>query len=251
VSEPSPFLLIFLLLGAAALSFFGLRGLFEIRDALRNGELERINAIRWWPATRAFCGLCAAVPVYLATRSMGTPGLAAAACAAALGYSVAPLFRDEARRRAEQGLLDELALHLDLIALVMEAGGSLTAAITACGERAPDGPLRRAWARAAIEIHAGAPVHEVLREIDLRLGMRAFSTLVTVLRGADRAGLDAAVVLRERARQSAASRFARAERLARAAPLKLWAAMALCMAPCTPLVLAFPLSRFLAQIFDR
>ena len=191
------------------------------------------------------------MPVYLATRSLGPAGIAAAACVAGLGYAVAPLFRDEARRRAEQGMLDELALHLDLIALVMESGGSLNAAVTACAERAPEGPLRRAWARASLDIHAGTPVHDVLRELDQRLAIRAFSTLVAMLRGADRAGLDAAGILRERARQAAASRFARAERLARAAPLKLWATMALCLAPCTPLILAFPLSRLLAQVFDR
>ena len=103
-----------------------------------------------------------------------------------------------------------------------------------CAERAPDGPLRRAWARAVLEIHGGAELLDVLRAIDQRIGLRSFSTLVTALRGAERAGIDAALVVRERARQAAASRFARAERLARVAPLKLWATMMLCIAPCTP-----------------
>jgi|SRR6185503_13680903 len=251
MSEASPLLLVVLLLGAGAVAVLGLHGMLEIRAALRSGELDRMASIRFWPATRAFCGLGAAIPVYLATQSLGVGAFGAAACTAGLGYAVTPLFRDEARRRAEQALLDELALHLDLMALVVESGGSFTAAFTACAERAPEGPLRRAWARAVLEIHAGAEVHEVLRDLDLRLGIRAFSTLVTLLRGADRAGLDPAAVLRDRARQAAASRFARAERLARAAPLKLWATMALCLVPCTPLVLAFPLSKWLAQIFDR
>ena len=70
------------------------------------------------------------------------------------------------------------------------------------------------------------------------------------LRSAERAGVDAGAVLRERARQAAASRFARAERLARAAPLKLWATLMLCIAPCTLLVLAFPVAQLLA-LFDR
>jgi len=251
MSDASPLLLVVVLLGIGAVAVLGLHGLLEIRAALRSGELDRMVSVRFWPATRAFCGLSAAVPVYLATQSLGAGALGAAACTAGLGYAVCPLFRDEARRRAEQALLDELALHLDLIALVMESGGSLTAALGACAERAPDGPLRRAWARIVLEIHAGAPVLDVLRDLDQRLGIRAFSTLVTLLRGADRAGLDVTAVLRDRARQAAASRFARAERLARAAPLKLWATMALCLVPCTPLVLAFPLSRLLAQVFDR
>jgi len=243
-------LLVILLLGAGALSVLGLRGLLEIRDAMRDGELERVKSGRFWPVTRAFCGMCAAAPVFFATRSLGLGAWAAALCAAALGYAVAPLFRDEALRRARQSLLDELALHLDLIALVVESGGSLTSAITACAERSPEGPLRRAWARALVDIHGGTPVIEVLREMEQRLELRPFSTLVATLRGAERTGLDVAPVLRERARQAAAGRFAHAERLARAAPLKLWATMALCLAPCTPLILAFPLSRLLAQLFD-
>jgi tight adherence protein C len=57
-------------------------------------------------------------------------------------------------------------------------------------------------------------------------------------------------VLRERARQAAAARFARAERRARVAPLRLWATLMLCIAPCTLLVLAFPVARLLALLFD-
>ena len=114
-------------------------------------------------------------------------------------------FLAEIRHRAEQALLDELALHLDLIALAMEAGSSLTSALTACAERAPDGPLRRCWSRAVLEIHAGTPPQDVLRELEQRIGLRPFSTLVMALRMAERAGVSAAVVLRERARQAAAA----------------------------------------------
>jgi tight adherence protein C len=177
--------------------------------------------------------------------------LGSAATTAALGYAVAPRFRDALRQRAAQALLDELALHLDLFALAVEAGGSLSSALAACAERAPDGALRRCWSRAVLEVHAGAPVHDVLRDLDLRIGLRAFSSFVTALRCAERAGADAAVVLRERARQAAASRFARAEQRARAAPLRLWATLMLCIAPCTLLVLAFPVARLMAFLVER
>ena len=101
-----------------------------------------------------------------------------------------------------------------------------------------------------LQIHSGVPAQEALRELEQRIGIRAFSTFVAALRSADRAGIDAAVILRERARQAAATRFARAERLARAAPLKLWATLMLCIAPCTLLVLAFPVAKLLAMIAD-
>jgi pilus assembly protein TadC len=234
----------------AALALPGLRGLLDIRDALHRGELQRLSAPLQWPATRAFLGFLAATPVYLATASLGPGALAAALATGALGFAVAPLFLASLKRRAEQALLDELALHLDLIALAVEAGSSLTSALNACAERAPDGPLRRAWARAVLDIHAGADVHETLREIEQRLALRPFSVAVLALRSAERLGVDAGVVLRERARQAAAGRFARAERLARAAPLKLWATLMLCIAPCTLLVLAVPVAQLLARVFD-
>jgi len=249
VSVPELLPLLLVLVGGA-LAVPGCRGLLDIGEALQRGELHRLSAPRHWMATRAFLGFVAAVPVFLATASLGFGALGAALATGALGFAVAPLFLASLGRRAEQGLLDELAVHLDLIALAVEAGSSLTSALNACAERAPDGPLRRAWARAALDIHAGAEVQEVLREIEQRVALRPLSLAVLALRSAERAGVDAGTVLRERARQAAASRFARAERLARAAPLKLWATLMLCIAPCTLLVLAFPVAQLLALVFD-
>jgi tight adherence protein C len=250
VGEPPVFFLLLLALVSAVPGVIALRGLVQIRQALRFAAFEQLSAPPHWRITRAFLGLLAAVPVYLVVTPLGAGALPAALLVAALGYAVAPHFLAEVRRRAEQRLLDELALHLDLIALALESGASLTSALTACAERMPDGALQRCWARAVLQIHAGAPAVEVLRELDQRIGLRAFSSFVAALRSAERAGADAAVILRERARQAAAGRFARAERLARAAPLKLWATLVLCIAPCTLLVLAFPVSQLLAGLLD-
>jgi len=251
MNDTSPLILAMLAVTACAVGIPGLGGVFDIQAALRLGELDRLAAPRHWRATRAFIGVLAALPVYIATASLGPSALGSALVVALLGYALSPWLLREARRRAQQALLDELTLHLDLMALVLESGSSLKAAITACAERAPDGPLRRAWVGAMLEIHAGTEVLEVLRAMDQRIGLRAFSVLVAALRAAERTGLDAAVVVRERARQAAAARFARAERLARVAPLKLWATMLLCIAPCTLLVLAYPVARLLALVADR
>jgi tight adherence protein C len=247
----SPMIFAICALAAFGLSIPAFRGFRDIHDALWNGELQRLGAPLHWPVVRIFGGLLAALPVYVAARPLGASALAAALAVAALGYAVAPHFLRAVRRRAEQALVDELALHLELMALVTESGGSLTAALGACVERAPDGPLRRAWKDALGEICAGAETNEVLRALDQKTGVRPISTLVMALRSADRAGTGLPLLLRERARQAAAGRFARAERLARAAPLKLWATLMLCLAPCTLLVLAFPLAELMATLFDR
>jgi len=243
--------LVFLLAGAAgvfALSVYGLRGLLDIRDALRTADLARLSAPEHWQLTRAWFGAVAGIPMLMAASRLGAAAWLAGAATAALGYWVAPEFLAAARRRVECEVLDDLALHLDLAALAMEAGSSLPAALALCTERAPPGALQRALSRVVLEIHAGAEVLEALRGFEQRVGLRPVSSLVAALRSAERLNMDLAQVLRERARQSAGYRFARAERLARAAPLKLWAALVLAIAPCSVVVLAFPIAHLLARV---
>jgi tight adherence protein C len=233
------------------LSVFGLRGLLEIREALRLAELDRLSAPAHWQVTRAWLGMAAAVPAYFAGAALGSGAWLAAAAVAALGYQVAPKFLASARQRVERELLDDLPVHLDLIALALEAGGALPSALATCAHRAPEGALRRAWARVILEIHAGAEPLDALRALEQRTGLKPLAVLVMALRSAEKFGIPAAQVFRERARQSAAQRFAHAERRARAAPLKLWAALVLCIAPCTLVVLAFPVARLLAIILGH
>lgn len=229
-----------------ALSVFGLRGFVDIRDALRFGELARLDAPDHWTLTRASGGALVAAPVMAATISLGTTGLLAASSAAAIGFAVAPQFLASARRRVEREMLDDLPLHLDLLALALEGGSSLPTAFVACSERAPEGALRRAWQRTLAEQGVDAEPLEILRALEQRVGLAPMRSLLQSLRAAHKLGVDFAPVLRDKARQCAAQRFARAEYVARAAPLKLWAALLLCLAPCSVVVLAFPVARMLA-----
>ena len=242
-----------LLLAAAALfalSVFGLRGLLDIHDALRFAELPRLASPAHWLLTRVWLGSLAAIPVFFAVSSLANGAWITAVAVTGLGYAVAPRFLASARQRVELELLDDLALHLDLIALALEAGRPFPAALAACVHRAPEGALRRAWSRVVLDIHAGAEPLEALRTVEQRMGFKPLAALVSALRAAEKSGLPAAQVFRERARQSAAQNFARAEHRARAAPLKLWAALVLCIAPCTVLVLAFPLAHVLMKLVD-
>ena len=245
------FALLILVAAVFGLSVFGLRGLLDIREALKFAELNRLASPAHWQATRAWLGVMAAVPVYFAGPAFASGAWLAAAAVAGLGYWVAPQFLESARRRVEQEMLDDLAVHFDLIALAMEAGAELPAALATCAHRAPEGALRRAWARVILEIQAGAEPLEALRALEQRTGLAPLAVLVTALRSAEKFRLPAAQVFRERARQAAAQRFARAERLARAAPLRLWAALVLAIVPCTFVVLAFPLARLLVLITGR
>jgi tight adherence protein C len=234
--------------GVFAVSVFGLRGLLDIREALRGAELTRLGEPDHWQATRAWAGAAAGIPMLIVTSRLGHAAWLAAAAVSALAFWAAPQFLAAARQRVEREVSDDLAIHLDLIALAMEAGSSLPAAIAICAERAPDGALRRAWRRVILEMHGGVEPLDALRALEQRVGIKPLTSLVAALRTAERFNLEPAQVLRERARQSAVQRFARAEHLARAAPLKLWAALVLAIAPCTFVVLAFPIAHLLARV---
>jgi tight adherence protein C len=231
-----------------ALGVHGLRGLLAIHAALREAEVDRITPPVHWSATRALVGALMALPMLWLTRGLGLVALFLGCAIAAAGYWLSPRLLDLARRRLQQRLLDDLALHLDLIALAMESGSSWGAALVLCVERSPDGPLRRAWQRVLLDIHAGMDPLDALRVLEQRLRLQPLTTLLSALRAADKLKLPAAGVLRDRARHCSAARFSRAERRARAAPLKLWAVLLLCLAPCTAAVLAYPLSWLLASV---
>lgn len=239
---------ILLAAGGFALGVFGLRGWFDIRAALRDAELERLDAHPNWQVSRAFAGFVAAIPVWVATAPFEGGRWLAALLVASLAFAAAPRFLAAARQRVEQELRDELPLHLDLIALSMEGGATLPAAIALCAQHAPDGTLCRAWNRVLLEIHLGAEPLEALRAFEERLGFRLFGNLSAALRSSERFGIEPAAIMREKARHAASVRFSRAEQLARAAPLKLWATLMLCLAPCTLVVLAFPVAKMLALV---
>lgn len=243
-----PFVWLVLAAALAFLGVHGLRGLVSIREALQDLDLDRLTPPPHWPATRALVGVLAALPVVCITRSLGLVALLAGGGVALLGFWAAPQFLDGARRRLRRQLLDALALHFDLLAVALESGSSWSSALSLCIERAPESPLRRAWQGVVRDIQGGAEPLDALRTLEQRLRLQPFTTLVSALRAADKLRLPAASVLRDRARHCAAARFGRAERQARAAPLKLWAAMLLCLAPCSVAVLAYPLSRLLALL---
>lgn len=234
--------------GVFVLALHGTRGIAAIRDAVRVVDLGALADPPQWRVTRAFFGACLGLPLLSLAGALSWGAVAAAVTVAALGYSMAPQLLTALRMRVEHELLDHLPLHLDLMALSLESGGSLSGALALAAEHGPAGALRRALEGVLLEIHSGVEPLEALRSLEQRTRLRSLNVLVTALRSAERLSLPFAPVLRERATQAAANRFARAERRARAAPLKLWATLVLCIAPCTLVVLAFPVAKLLAML---
>ena len=155
--------------------------------------------------------------------------------------------RDAVIRRAQEVIRD-LPVYVDMLTLTLEAGGALSVALKVATDRAPDGVLRRAFMRVQGDLRAGRSRSEALLALGERLSLPAVDPLVAALVQAESSGASLATVLRAQAYQRLHERFARAEKLALEAPVKMLGPLVLCIFPCTFLVLAFPLvMRFLGE----
>lgn len=208
---------------------------------LRAAELEDALSPQTWVVLLA---LHAVIAVILASSSWPMPlaGLLAGLLVAA--WPVLWL-RDAIVRRAWQ-ILRDLPVYVDMLTLALEAGSALSTALQVATARMPESPLRRAFARVQNDLRSGRLRADALRALAERVDTPAVTSLVAALVQAESNGGSLAGVLRSQADQRLNERFARAERLALEAPVKLLAPLILCIFPCTFLVLAFPVAiRFL------
>ncbi|MEN9526122.1 MAG: hypothetical protein RLY56_73 [Pseudomonadota bacterium] len=148
--------------------------------------------------------------------------------------------RDAANRQRVE-VLRELPMYLDMLTLALEAGGALSVALKISTERAPDTSLKRAFMRVQGDLRAGRSRVEALRALAERLDSPAVTALVAALIQADSSGGSLADVLRAQSEQRLDERFARAEKAAMEAPVKMLGPLVLCIFPCTFIVLAAPI----------
>jgi tight adherence protein C len=132
-------------------------------------------------------------------------------------------------------------MYVDMLTLALEAGGSLSVALKVATERSPDSVLRRAFLRVQGDLRAGRSRVEALRALGDRLDMPAVTPLIASLIQADSSGGSLAAVLRAQSEQRLNERFARAEKRAMEAPVRMLGPLVLCIFPCTFLILAFPI----------
>lgn len=148
--------------------------------------------------------------------------------------------RDAALQRAGD-VLRELPVYIDMLTLALEAGGALSVALRVATERSPDTVLRRAFLRVQGDLRAGRTRAEALTALGERLDVPSLRPLVAALVQADASGGSFISVLRAQADQRLDERFARAEKLAMEAPVKMLLPLVLCIFPCTFVVLALPI----------
>lgn len=170
----------------------------------------------------------------------GAPGAAALLPITALVAALTPwLWLRAASRRRELAVLRELPFHLDMLALALESGATLSLALKASLPRAPAGPLRDGLATLLREMQAGRLRVDAIEALQRATDYPAVAPFTAALLRAERSGAGLAQALRVQAEQRRHERFHRAESLAMQAPVRMLGPLVLCIFPGTFLVLAF------------
>jgi tight adherence protein C len=208
---------------------------------LRKAELDFAVSPQQWIAAR----FPVAVLLGLVTGVMGAlaefPFVTVFLCGAAAGYVWPDLWLRDQIKRKELRVLRDLPTYLDVLTLAVEGGCSLTTGIAVAIEKAPESPLRRAFQRLLREVRAGKSRADALKSMEERLDMPAATSLTTAMFQAQKTGAALGAVLRAQATQRTNERFARAEKLAMEAPVKMLGPLVMCIFPCTFIVLGFPI----------
>lgn len=169
---------------------------------------------------------------------------------AVFGFVYLDLWLRDRMKRIELDVLRNLPNFLDMLTLAVESGCNLTVGITIAVEKTPDNPLRRAFARLLREIRSGRTRIDALRSLEDRLDLPPVQSLVSALVQAEKTGASMGTVLRAQSTQRTNERFARAEKLAMEAPVKMLGPLIMCIFPCTFVVIGFPIGMKLMGSFS-
>jgi len=165
------------------------------------------------------------------------------------GYSLGGFWIRSTRRFIEHQVARDLPSYLDLLTVCVEAGATLTAGVNQVIDGAPDTPLRRYFDHVLREVRGGQLRAHAFERVAALYSVSSLSTLAAALGHAESSGMSLGGILRAQGQQRIAERFARAERLAMQAPVKLLGPLVLCIFPCTFVVLAVPIVVRLAEAF--
>lgn len=240
-TNPAPWLWrVMVVLSAPLAVWLGPRLSLSLRERIQR-EL-RVAEMDDGLLPQQFLAIALSLPIVVGLAALIAVGTIAIALLAASIVALLPWWwLKEAATRQRLEVLRELPVYLDMLTLSLEAGGALSVALKISTERAPDTLLKRAFMRVQGDLRAGRSRVEALKALAERLDSPAVTALVAALIQADSSGGSLADVLRAQSEQRLDERFARAEKAAMEAPVKMLGPLVLCIFPCTFIVLAAPI----------
>ncbi|WP_432382454.1 type II secretion system F family protein [Duganella sp. P38] len=209
---------------------------------LRKVELDYALSPQQWFAAKLAYALVFMLLVLLMCLMLQRSSLVLPLAGAAFGYVYLDVWMRDRVKRIELEVIKHLPNFLDMLTLAVESGCNLTVGITVAVEKTAESPLRRAFARLLREVRSGRGRVDALRMLEERMDTNAVTSLTTTLVQAEKTGASLGAVLRAQSTQRTNERFARAEKMAMEAPVKMLGPLILCIFPCTFVVLGFPIA---------
>ncbi len=214
----------------------------RVADMLERADLDQVLNAEQWLMAPLLAAVAASFLCHLCLRGSGATEIWPLAFAASTGVVLPWLaLRDRIRKR-QRTVLRDLPGYLDLLALALEAGCAFSAALQLAVQRSPPSALRAGFERVLQEVRAGSQRSDALRRLDRRVGVGALGAAVAAIVQAESTGVSLAPVIRAQALRCTQQRFARAEKLAMEAPVKMLGPLVLCIFPCTFIVIGFPIA---------
>ena len=130
---------------------------------------------------------------------------------------------------------------LDLLTLSVEAGMDFMSALQRSVESRPLDPIGEELIRMSHEIQLGTPRRIALKAMGERVNLPELNSVTQALVQADELGVSIGSILRIQSEQMRQKRFARAEKLANEAPVKLLGPLMLCIFPAVFIALLGPI----------
>jgi tight adherence protein C len=129
---------------------------------------------------------------------------------------------------------------LDMVGLGLDAGLNLQASVQLALEHVGEGALHQEWSKMLAEMRAGQSRSQALRQLSQRLHLPSMRQLISSLIQGESMGFSLGRIIQVYSDQQRAQRLMQAEKQALQAPVKMLFPMALCIFPCTFIVLGFP-----------
>lgn len=145
-------------------------------------------------------------------------------------------------RTRQLAMLKDLPAFMDLLILGLESGMNLQGSLQLALEYCRAGALRSEWARVLNDIRAGQPRSHALKQMAIRTNIPAIRQLVNAMIQAETAGFSVSAIIRGHSKQQRRERLITIEKRAMEAPVRMLFPLALCMFPCTFLVLGIPIA---------
>lgn len=139
-----------------------------------------------------------------------------------------------------QLITQKLPFFLDMVGLGLDAGMNLQASVQLALDHIGSGPLHEEWSKMLTEMRAGQPRAQALRQLSQRLNLTSVRQLISSLIQGEAMGFSLGRIIQVYADQQRSQRLMQAEKQALQAPVKMLFPMALCIFPCTFIILGFP-----------